>query len=93
MALSRAPVASAFDLRSCRRHSCGTNCLQVPLYSGRAVMSDPRVARFGYAMGFRATLVAIIFAPMSAFFRIVLQNLSGFCGRVGLLCFGQVSAL
>jgi hypothetical protein len=55
VALSRAPVASAFDLAFLSRHSCGTNCLQVPLYSGRAVMSDPRVARFGYAMGFRAT--------------------------------------
>ena len=45
----------------------------MPLYSGRAVMSDPELhalARYGFSRD----LVAIIFAPMSAFFRIVLQN-------------------
>jgi hypothetical protein len=55
-ARSRAPAASAFALAffvgailvgqtACQRHAI----------RGRAAMSDPRVARLGYAMGFRAT--------------------------------------
>jgi hypothetical protein len=73
MALSRAPVASAFDLAFLSAPFLWDK-LPASATLFRASRDErPPSCTLWLRYGFSRDLVAIIFAPMSAFFRIVLQ--------------------